>query len=357
MFLTYYAKIMKEVDKSLRSFMKDQLDSVKENSFLQYFYKKIEDFLFSGGKRIRPVMMITTFSAVDSNKKIEAAVRTSLSLELIHNASLIHDDIMDNADTRRGKQAFHKIFHDYAKNNHNDANIDYANYGESMGILGGDYVYNLAYRAIHNDGFSPEITLRAAQEFNIGFLKIVQGVILESDLMGRNNVTEEEYIEMIKGKTAALFEKSARLGAILAEGPISQIDNLGSFALNAGIAFQLVDDVIGTFGDSKKTGKPVDSDIKEGKKTILVIKAFENASVEQKSILSRILGDCEATAADVEKIREIMRQTGALSYARKLAEELFQLSKSFLENLEPPLNQPYKDYLINIAKMGVYREK
>ena len=357
MFLTYYAKIMKEVDKSLKSFMKDQLDSVKDNSFLQFFYKKIEDFLFSGGKRIRPVMMITAFSAVDLNKKTEAAVRTSLSLELIHNASLIHDDIMDNADIRRGKQAFHKIFRDYAENNHNNTNIDYENYGESMGILGGDYVYNLAYRAIHNDGFSSDVTLRAAQEFNIGFLRIVQGVIFESDLMGRKNVTEEEYIEMIRGKTAALFEKSARLGAILAEGSVSQIENLGNFALNAGIAFQLVDDVIGTFGDPKETGKPVDSDIKEGKKTILVIKAFENASVEQQSILNRILGDCEATATDVEKVREIMRKTGALSYAQNLAEELFQQSKSFLENLEPPFNQPYKDYLINIAKMGVYREK
>jgi geranylgeranyl diphosphate synthase type I len=348
---------MKEVDSSLKSLMKDQLDSVKDNSFLQFFYKKIEDFLFSGGKRIRPVMMITAFSAVDSNKTTESAVRSSLSLELIHNASLIHDDIMDNADTRRGKQAFHKVFHDHAKNNHNDANMDYDNYGQSMGILGGDYAYNLAYRAIHTDGFSPDVTLRAAQEFNIGFLKIVQVVIFESDLMGRNNVTEEEYIEMIRGKTAALFEKSARLGAILAEGSASQIENLGDFALNAGIAFQLVDDIIGSFGDSKKTGKPVDSDIKEGKKTILVIKAFENASVEQQSILNRILGNREATATDVEKVREIMRQTGALSYARNLAEELFQLSKSFLENLEPPLNQPYKDYLINIAKMGVYREK
>ncbi|MCK5304766.1 MAG: polyprenyl synthetase family protein, partial [Candidatus Heimdallarchaeota archaeon] len=104
-------------------------------------------------------------------------------------------------------------------------------------------------------------------------------------------------------------------------------------------------------------GKPVDSDIKEGKKTILVIKSFENASVEQQSTLSRILGNSKATATDVEKIREIMRQTGALSYAQKLAEELFQLSKSFLENLEPPLKPPYKDYLIDIAKMGVYREK
>jgi len=357
MFLTYYAKMMKEVDKSLKLLMKDQVDSVKHNSFLQFFYKKIEDFLFSGGKRIRPVMMITAFSAVDSNKKIDSAVRTSLSLELIHNASLIHDDIMDNADTRRGKQVFHKVFHDYAKNNHIATNLDYDNYGESMGILGGDYVYNLAYRAIHNDGFSPNVTLRAAQEFNIGFLKIVQGVIFESDLMGRNNVTEEEYIEMIRGKTAALFEKSARLGAILAEGSVSQIENLGNFALNVGIAFQLVDDVIGTFGDPKKTGKPVDNDIKEGKKTILVIKAFENASVEQQSTLNRILGNHDATAADIEKVREIMRQTEALSYAQNRAEELFQLSKSFLENLEPSLNQPYKDYLINIAKMGVYREK
>lgn len=357
MFLTYYAKIMEEVDKSLKSLMKDQLDSVKDNSFLQYFYKKIEDFLFSGGKRIRPVMMITAFSAVDPNKKTDAAVRTSLSLELIHNASLIHDDIMDNADTRRGKQAFHKVFHDYAEINHNDANIDYDTYGQSMGILGGDYAYNLAYRAIHNDGFSPDVTLRAAQEFNIGFLKIVQGVIFESDLMGRNDVTEEDYIEMIRGKTAALFEKSARLGVILAEGSVSQIVNLGNFALNVGIAFQLVDDVIGTFGDPKKTGKPVDSDIKEGKKTILVIKAFENASVEQQSTLNRILGNRDATAADVEEVKEIMRQTEALSYAQNRAEELFQLSKSFLENLEPALNQPYKDYLINIAKMGVYREK
>ncbi len=357
MFLTYYAKIMKEVNNSLKSFMKDQLDSVKDNSFLHFFYKKVENFLFSGGKRIRPVMMVTAFSAVNSNKKTEAIVRSSLSLELIHNASLIHDDIMDNADTRRGKQVFHKVFHDYAEKNHSDANMDYDNYGQSMGILGGDYAYNLAYRSIHNDGFSPAVTLRAAQEFNLGFLKIVQGVIFESDLMGRDNVTEEEYLEMIRGKTAALFEKSAKLGAILAEGSDSQIENLGDFALNAGIAFQIVDDVIGTFGDAKKTGKPVDSDIKEGKKTILVIKAFENASVEQQSFLNRILGDREASATDVEKVRDIMRQTGALSYGQNLAEELFQLSKSYLENLEPPLNQPYKDYLINIAKMGVYREK
>ena len=357
MFLAYYAKIMKEVDKSLKLFMKDQLDSVKHNSFLQFFYKKTEDFLFSGGKRIRPVMMITAFSAVDSNKKIEAAVRSSLSLELIHNASLIHDDIMDNADTRRGKQAFHKVFHDYAEKNHNKANMDYDNYGQSMGILGGDYAYNLSYRSIHTDGFSPDITLRAAKEFNTGFLQIVQGVIFESDLMGHNNVTEEEYIEMISGKTAALFEKSARIGAILAEGSVSQVNNLGDFALNTGIAFQLVDDVIGTFGDPKKTGKPVDSDIKEGKKTLLVIKAFENASVEQKSTLNRILGDRTASETDVEEVREIMRQTGALSYAQNRAEELFQLSKSFLENMEPSLNQPYKNYLINIAKMGVYRDK
>ncbi|MBY9000001.1 MAG: polyprenyl synthetase family protein [Candidatus Heimdallarchaeota archaeon] len=357
MFLTYYAKLIKQVDKSLKALMKDQIDSVKNNSFLQFFYGKIEDFLFSGGKRIRPIMMITAFSAVNPDKSKDEAIKTSLSLELIHNASLIHDDIMDNANTRRGKQAFHKVFYDFAEKKHNHSNLDYANYGESMGILGGDYAYNLAYKAIHNDGFPPAVILRAAQEFNAGFLDIVQGVIYESELMGRKNVSEAEYVEMIRGKTAALFEKSARLGAILAEGSETQIDSLGNFALNVGIAFQLVDDIIGTFGDAKKTGKPVDSDIKEGKKTILVIKALENANEEQKLSLSRTLGNRDATATEVEEVRDIMKLTGALQYAQNKAEELYQLSQSYLENTDSSLNQPYKDYLLSIAKMGVYREK
>lgn len=357
MFLPYYAKTMKDVNHSLKSLMKEQQDSVKDNSFLQFFYKKIEEFLMSGGKRIRPVLMITAFSAVNSSKETAAAVRTSLALELLHNASLIHDDIMDNADTRRGNLAFHQVFHKFAEKNHTDGNVDYSNYGESMGILGGDYAYNLAYKAIHNDDFPSSITLRAAQEFNKGFLEIVKGVIFESELMGRDNVTEKEYMEMICGKTAALFEKSARLGVILAEGSEEQIENIGNFALNAGIAFQLIDDIIGTFGDSKKTGKPVDSDIKEGKKTILVIKAYEKASETEKKLLNRILGNRDACEEEVEQIREIMKSTNSLIYAQNLAEELFQKSLSYLKNIQDTLNQPYMDYLIEIAKLGIYREK
>ena len=357
MFIAYYAKQMKLVDKALRGLIKTQISSVKGNQFLEYFYSKIEDFLFSGGKRIRPILMLTAFSAVKPENDNNDAVNTSLSLELLHNASLIHDDIMDNADTRRGNKAFHKVLHDYSQDKYTNSNIDYTNYGEAMGILGGDYVYNLAYTAILSDGFPSEIIIQAAKEFNEGFLRIVKGVIFESDLMGRRIVSETEYFEMITGKTASLFEKSARMGAILAEGSQSQIDLIGNFALNAGLAFQIVDDVIGTFGDPKKTGKPVDSDIKEGKKTLLVIKAYENANDEQKSILTECLGNSDLDKEKIEMVRDIIKETGALKYSQTKAEELFKESISYLEQCSPSLDEKHKKHLVEIAKLGVFREK
>jgi len=357
MFLAYFANLSEKVDNALRIFMDEQISLVQHDSFLKYYYEQVKNFLFSGGKRLRPILMALSYDAIKPNQIEKAILSVAISLELLHNASLIHDDIIDNADIRRGEKTFHRVFRDYAKENNKLISKNFDDYGVAMGILGGDFVYNLAYQAVNTKDFPPEVALRAAIDFNDGFLKIAQGVIIETDLMRRFDVSEEEYIRMIELKTAALFEKAARMGAVYANGTDEQIEILGRFGLTAGLAFQIVDDIIGTFGDSNKTGKPNDSDLREGKKTILLIKAIERADNQQREILSGIVGNRDATEIEIEKAREIFRQTGSLEYASKKAEELFQQCIEYLEKQETAINDKHKDYLIEIASMGIHREK
>ncbi len=357
MFQKHYADLLRKVDNTLNEFMDEQVKSVEHNPFLHYYYGRIKEYLFSGGKRFRPILMILSYSSVNPLKISKNILQVSLSVELLHNASLIHDDIMDNAETRRGQNAFHSDLREYAKKNYPENNVNYGDYGLGMGLLGGDYVYNLAYKSILLDEFSSDITLQASKEFNEGFLDVVKGVIFETDMMGRFEVTEKEYIEMISGKTAALFKRAARMGAVLANGSDSQIECLGNYGENSGIAFQLIDDIIGSFGDSKKTGKPIDSDLKEGKKTILIVKAIQDANSSQRKKLKELLGKQDATEQEIEEIRDIIRDTGALSYAKEKAEEYYRRSERFLDEANPAFDEEMKKYLIAIAKMGVHRVK
>ncbi|MHA1445896.1 MAG: polyprenyl synthetase family protein [Candidatus Heimdallarchaeaceae archaeon] len=141
MFLSYYANLMKQIDASLKEFMYKNAITIDKNEFLQFYYDAIERFLFSGGKRVRPILMVTAGLAVNPDIDENGIIKASLSLELLHNASLIHDDIMDNAETRRGKKAFHKVQTLYSNQNYRDTIQNHEDFGVSMGILGGDFVY------------------------------------------------------------------------------------------------------------------------------------------------------------------------------------------------------------------------
>ena len=357
MFLENYSKILKKVDKALLTFLKDKSGSIHDPGFLQYFYQEIEKFLFSGGKRIRPILMYFSSAAIDPTIDKDAIIKASLSLELLHNASLIHDDIMDNAETRRGLIAFHKTLADYSKQYYKNLIQNPDDFGIAMGILGGDFLYNLAYNAIKVEEFSSEKVVEASLEFNQGFFKVVRGVIIETDYMSKFTISEDEYIEMVEGKTAALFESAAKMGAILAGAEKTQIKGLGDFARTAGIAFQIVDDIIGTFGDSEQTGKPNDSDLKEGKKTLLLIKTIEKLDENHREIIKKIIGNRNSTPEEIEQIRNMIIDKGSLEYSRKCAEKLYDDCVGYLENIRPPLNKKYKNFLLELAKMGIHREK
>ncbi len=357
MFGMYYGNMKEKIDQELKNFMAMEHEKVSTNPFLDYYFEELNNFLFSGGKRIRPILMVLAYGAIKPDDINAHIYRYSISIEFLHNASLIHDDIMDNARTRRGIPAFHYKFREYSEQNYPSTGINFDDYSLAMGILGGDYVYNLAYKTIHGDYFDPEICMNASLEFTSGFMDVVKGVVFETDLMAHFDVSEKQYIEMITGKTASLFRAAAKMGAIYAKGTEEQIEALASFATNVGIAFQLVDDIIGTFGDKSKTGKSIDSDIKEGKKTILLIKAIENADQEQKKILSNVVGNRNASPEDIEKVRRIMKETHALEYAKQKADSLYNSCKYFLEKPGLDFDDTYIDYLIGLAKLGIDREQ
>ncbi len=355
-FKDYYSTVVEKVNKQLDVIIDDIISDL-EIPFLEYYVHQIKEFIFAGGKRIRPVLMVTSYGAVNSSIENEAIYNSCVSIEILHNASLIHDDIMDHSETRRGQKAFHILLQDYASCNYPKKNIDPEDYALAMGILGGDFAYSLAYRVVQESHFEPQIVIDTAKEFNHAFIDMVKGVIFETDMQGRFEVEEKHYFKMIEGKTGALFKRAARMGAIYGKGTEKQINALGDFALNAGIAFQIVDDVIGTFGDPQKTGKPVDSDIKEGKKTLLLINTIENANEDDKKILQQTVGNKNASVEAIEHVRSIIKECGALDYANEKTKELYERSKIALENIKDELDQKYYDYLIEIAKMGVFRKK
>lgn len=343
----------------VNSVLDEHMDAAIERAvplgdFLVEYYSQVKRSVASGGKRIRPVLAISAFEAVKGELPSREIVEAFLSLELIHAASLIHDDIIDNDDTRRGYPAFHAFFREKAKTMKLD--LDEQAYGLAMGILGGDAAYNLAYHAIINAKEDPRTVLEASKVFNETFKRIVDGVIKEMTFVGLHDVDEDDYVDMVERKTAALFTGSCKLGALFAGGTVSHLDAFENYGNQMGNAFQIVDDVIGSFGDPAVTGKPVDSDIREGKKTLLLIRAFKMADDADKEILKKIVGNPDISASEVDDVRAVFERTGAKESVLKTAEELLAKSIDSLGSCDPPLKEVGKQMLAGIANMGVHRK-
>lgn len=177
------------------------------------------------------------------------------------------------------------------------------------------------------------------------------------DFVTMSNVSEERYYQMIARKTGALFVGAAKIGAILAGATDAQLEGIVKYASNMGRAFQIIDDVLGSFGDEKSTGKPTDGDIREGKKTLLLIRALERASSEQREMIDKLVGNPDITPDQVQQVRDIFEATGARESVVKTAEDLIEEAKEALSTVEPPLNPERIKQLVALAEMGVHRTK
>ncbi|MBS7246846.1 MAG: polyprenyl synthetase family protein [Candidatus Jordarchaeales archaeon] len=341
--------------KGVNAAINEFLDSKITHAITPYhaeYYSNIKEFIMRGGKRLRPVSLVNAYFGVGGKNKGDV-YKASISVELLHNATLIHDDLIDHDETRRGKETFHVKYRNWYNENFEGERGE--DFGMTMAILGGNTVYNLGVEALLEAGFSSDLTCKAISKYQRVFEELIEGVMFETVLSMREKASFSEYMQMIKMKTAALLESSVEIGAILGGGSEKQVQALKEYAILVGQAFQIQDDILGTFGEEEETGKPTDGDIKEGKKTALVVYALEAAGPEELSVLRSVLGKRNATPSEVEEVRRVFMNTGALERARETAIKLKSEAKEKIRSMKPSLTKEAEEYFLGLADFVVER--
>jgi geranylgeranyl diphosphate synthase, type II len=273
-----------------QEYISDYLQSQYETKEPRNLYEPIHYILKLGGKRMRPVLTLMSAEVFDADYKL--ALPAALAVEVFHNFSLVHDDIMDEAPLRRGNETVHE------KWNTNTA------------ILSGDAMLILAYQ--YFEKYNTEVFRDLAKLFSKTALEVCEGQQWDVDFETRNNVTIPEYLKMIEYKTAVLVAASMKMGALVAETSKENADLIYDFGLNLGLAFQLQDDFLDCFGNPETFGKQVGGDIIENKKTYLYLKAMEFSSDQEKDQLMQLFSiHPEDNTEKIELVKAIFNQTGA----------------------------------------------
>jgi geranylgeranyl diphosphate synthase type II len=275
-------------------------------------YEPIRYILSLGGKRLRPVLTLMASEVFDTDCKNALAAATAV--EVFHNFSLIHDDIMDDAPLRRGNETVHEKW---------DINT---------GILSGDAMLILAYQ--YFEEYEPSIFRELAKLFSKTALEVCEGQQYDVDFETRDEVTIPEYLKMIEYKTAVLVGAAMKMGAIVAQTSEENADLIYDFGLNLGLAFQLQDDYLDAFGDPKTFGKQVGGDIIENKKTYLYLKALEFASEDKRKQLTHLFSiQPDDNTNKIDSVKEIFDSTGASAATKKAIKEYTLKAFEILQKL------------------------
>ena len=285
------------------------------NSKLNGNPKKLYDaaghLIVNGGKRLRPYMVIRSCQILGG--KSSTAMISASAVEMVHNFTLVHDDIMDNDEMRHGVPTVHKKF------------------GMPIAILAGDVLFSKAFQIISESKLSPNANTHLISRLAKACVDVCEGQLLDIKMADEKRIpTEKEYITMIGKKTAALFDVSCAMGAICATNKPKDISNLSTFGRNLGIAFQITDDLIGVMGDPKVTKKPVGNDLREGKKSLPILMAIKLAKGNDKKIILKAFGNSKISKKDLNSAVEVIRSLGieekvrnqALKYAEKSEKSL-----------------------------------
>jgi geranylgeranyl diphosphate synthase type I len=325
-----------------------------KNPFLKVYYSELRDYFLAGGKKIRPLLCIATYNAF-SEKQNDDIIYPSVGVEFLHNASLVHDDIIDKDNFRRGKPAFHFRFRQFHIEN-SLKKIAAEDYGNSIGIIGGDSAFFLGLEAFFFNNFDNNLNLRAIQYYEHAFREIANGVLIEIDMVNKKNLKTEDYIHMISLKTGALLEKSILIGANYAKVDDQYKVYLSTYGKNLGIIFQIIDDILGTFGEEKKTGKPTDGDIREGKKTCLLIEAYDKLDGNDKVHLSKLIGKTDITEDEVQEVKDLFLKVDAINNSKKLANFYYREAQVALDKLKPAIHESELEFFENLLKFVAERK-
>lgn len=305
---------MKTSDEIL-SLINEYLDNLPYERKPAGLYDPIKYVLSIGGKRIRPTLMLLAYNLYKEDP--ERILSSAVALETYHNYTLLHDDLMDNASVRRGQPTVHKKW---------DANT---------AILSGDSMLVLAYERMAKcpvEKLKPVLDL-----FTETALEIGEGQQYDMDFETRNDVREDEYIEMIRLKTSVLLACATKMGAILADAPQEDADNLYKFGEQMGLAFQLQDDYLDVYGDPEVFGKAIGGDILCNKKTYMLINAFNLANDEQRKRLQQwVNAENPDPRQKIEAVTQIYNEIGISQLAEQKIKHYFNESRKYLEAINLP---------------------
>ncbi|HHU97614.1 MAG: polyprenyl synthetase family protein [Bacteroidota bacterium] len=297
-------------------------------------FEPVRYILGLGGKRLRPLLVLLSVDLFDGDPAM--ALSPAVAIEIFHNFSLVHDDLMDRAAIRRGHPTVHE------------------KWGTNVAILSGDAMVFEAYRQLAQ---VPSRFLPAVMElFTTTALEVCKGQQHDMDFERRDQVAEEEYLEMIRLKTAVLIGCSLKMGAILAETSAENANVLYGYGENMGLAFQLRDDLLDVYGDPRTFGKRVGGDILCNKKTYLLIKALENANPMQRQELNRWLSAEEyQPEAKIEAIKQVYDELNLKAVVEKLIQRYYHASLECLALVQ--VSDDRKQLLADLAEGLMYREK
>ena len=346
-------KFKKRIDPEIEKFLESAIKEASNESLLiTNALRHVKKMVLSGGKRLRPAFMLYGYLAAGGKSRAKI-IKTAVSIELIHAFLLIHDDIMDKDNKRHNVDTVHFKYRKIGEKLF--PKTDAKHFGDSMGIIVGDMVAALGGQIIFNSKFAPKDVMKALYKLQSIVSMTVVGQAQDIYIEYKGKASEKEILKMYENKTAKYtVEGPLHLGAILGGANKKLLDSLTSLSIPLGIAFQIQDDILGTFGDEKKLGKPVGSDISEGKQTILVSKALKVANSPQKQIISQFLGKENLSKEDIEKFRDVIIDTGALAYAKEMAKNYIVEGKKEIE--KSGIEGETRDFLVGIADYMANRE-
>ncbi|MBZ0266348.1 polyprenyl synthetase family protein, partial [bacterium] len=288
-------------------------------------------YIRSGGKRLRPAILFWSCGALGG--KVEAATPAAAAVEVFHTWTLVHDDIIDRDDMRRGGSTVHEHFRQIAHQTYSGINqFDASHYGISVAILAGDVQHgwgiSMMTELTTEWQLDPMVTIHLINDLDTEVLnKLVEGEVLDIQFshMPVHDLSVDLIEEMLWKKTGVLYRFCARAGALIGLGRMERehphVKALEGFASRCGIAFQLQDDVLGIVGNSAKLGKPVGSDIQEGKRTTVVYYAYENADKDEQNFIAHTLGNPNATETEIRKTADILVNRGGVELTQQRAKK------------------------------------
>jgi geranylgeranyl diphosphate synthase type I len=317
-------KFVKKINRQLETYFNKEIGSsfnvsAKERKLTLHILEHIKEHNLRPAKRLRASFVYFAYKML-GGKKLSVALDAAMCVEIVHTALLMHDDFMDQDDTRRGLATTHE----YYKQFHKTKKFRFApsHYGESMAVTVGDVALCLGYELLGRANADPERKIDALIRMLRGITNTAFGQAFDITLESEGKASEKDITDLHHAKTAIYtYQNPLHVGAILAGAKSDDLEILSKYAIPGGVAFQIQDDMLGLFGDTEKTGKPAHSDLRQGKMTLLIIKALDFGNSKQIRRIKEIWGKRDLTEKDAEVVRKIVRETGSYDYSVKIAKK------------------------------------